>query len=245
MAEEQTQTSEQEPTAAAAPEATPKPEAAPAGDSAQTEPGKAQAPPTPPAEEEPRFSQREVDRFVARERRRLQARIDELETKNAPAPAQGEKPKKQEPQQAQQSSDLEKELSQIRERLDAEESRRIFAEAVSAADTKLNASQRKKLYTLYRTEKPEDPDEWLADTTKALGIGVAQTPTPQPQNGQAPAQAQTAQAPVIPTAPQVNPLASLENYTLNPKDLTSEHFARLGPKGVLEYTEKWFERNSG
>lgn len=163
------------------------------------------------------FSQRDLDRIVAHERRTYQQKLQEAQAQLEALP-KAPKGKADEPT-----------LDQLRQELQSERNARRFAEAT--AGRTLNKDQRAVLRKLFEVESPEDPDTWAESMISSLGIGAAPPPT------------QAAQPQATPAAmPAATSVVNLEHYEVHPKDLTKEMIARIGPQGVRKYVLEWQKR---
>lgn len=132
------------------------------------------ATPGAPAEGERVFTQAEVGKLLAAERKRLEAKHGRTSTGN------GEKPKPTSP--APRMSEADRELHQRMQQLELK-----YGFQLAAGEHQLTAPQRSRLERMFLAEAPEDAHAWLAETITALGL------TPQHKAGTSEPPTQTSQ----------------------------------------------------
>ena len=135
------------------------------------------------------------------------------------------RPAKQEPAKAEKPAAE----SDVRAELEEMKLRNTFDRRVAKLDLKPEAEE--DLFTLYKVQRPQDPDGWVKSKLESLGLKAATVTTP--INGTAP----TAPPAASTTQPaKVDPITSagvpdIWNYT-------HEQIEALGPSGLREHFEK-------
>ncbi len=167
---------------------------------------------TAPAQEAPRtFTQEQLNTIVGQ-------RIAEDRVR---------RPAKQEPAKAEKpaaESDLRAELEEMK-------LRNAFDKRVAKLDLKPEADE--DLFTLYKAQRPQDPDAWVKSKIESLGLKAATMPTP---NSTTTPAATTGAAASTTQPAKVDPVTSGGIPDL--WNMTSEQLTLLGPQGIREIHER-------
>lgn len=135
-------------------------------------------------------------------------------------------------------------FEELRAKVEQLELENAFVKA--SAGAKLNDGQRDILERLFRTERPENPREWLQNMITALGLGPQESASkPEPQKASTQTAPQKLPHDVLATAASAPSPRSQADMVTDPNQLTKDDVARLGAAKVREIFQAWRQRNGG
>ena len=184
----------------------------------------APATPSDPMDDE-RFSQRDMDRVLAKQRR-------EMESKSHRQPRQPPRSNgktEQNEQIAAMSAQVEAMASQLAE----SQKREQFSEATGGLT--LTKEQRAIMRTAFNSAAPEDGEAWARDFSKAFGLGSDDKGPEQSMPAAEPTPASPENAALLQRS--ASPQEAIDRGTLQPKDLTPQDCARMGPDELWKFVK--------